>query len=80
MTRFKENSMKKKIDQEAMLHEYDFSGGTREKYAERYAKGNSMILPEPDLAAVFPTAEAVNDALRSIVKLAQQSVDKEMLL
>jgi hypothetical protein len=44
--------------------EYDFSGGTRGKYADRYARGSNVVALEPDVAAAFPTAEAVNAALR----------------
>jgi hypothetical protein len=47
-----------------MLAEYDFSGGVRGKYAKRYAEGTNVVLLEPDVAAAFPTAEAVNRALR----------------
>ena len=48
-----------------MLGEYDFSLGVRGKYAERYARGTNLILLAPDVAEVFRTAKAVNDALRS---------------
>ena len=47
-----------------MLPEYDFSDGVRGKYAKRYAQGTNVVLLEPDVAAAFPTAEAVNRALR----------------
>jgi hypothetical protein len=47
-----------------MLADYDFSGGVRGKYAKRYAQGTNVVLLEPDVAAAFPTAEAVNRALR----------------
>jgi hypothetical protein len=38
--------------------------GVRGKYAERYREGTNVILIEPDLHRLFPTAEAVNRALR----------------
>jgi hypothetical protein len=44
--------------------EYDFSGGARGKYADRYARGSNVVVLDPDVAAAFPTAEAVNEALR----------------
>lgn len=47
-----------------MRDEYDFSTGTRGKYAERYAKGSNVIVLDPDVAAEFNTSEAVNRALR----------------
>jgi hypothetical protein len=49
-----------------MLADYDFSGGVRGKYAKRYARGSNVVRLEPDVAKVFPTAEAVNDALRAL--------------
>ena len=47
-----------------MREEYDFSGGVRGKYAARFAKGTNVIVLDPDVAKVFPDAEAVNRALR----------------
>jgi len=48
--------------------EYDFSRGVRGKYAERFAAGANVVLLEPDVAAEFRTAAAVNKALRRILK------------
>jgi len=45
--------------------DYDFSRGTRGKYAKRYAEGTNVVVLDPDVAAAFPTAEAVNGALRA---------------
>ena len=47
-----------------MLAEYDFSGGKRGVYAERYAQGTLVALL-PDVAAAFSDSESVNDALRA---------------
>jgi hypothetical protein len=68
--------MSKDFEEGEMLPEYDFSGGIRGKYAERYAQGSNIIVLEPDVAAVFPTSEAVNEALRLLANLAHQSVSK----
>ena len=51
-----------------MREEYDFSGAVRGKYAERFAKGSNVIVLAPDVAEVFPDAEAVNEALRLLAK------------
>ena len=48
-----------------ILPEYDFSQGRRNPYAARMAGGHIVVL-EPDVAEVFPTATAVNDALRAL--------------
>ncbi len=48
--------------------EYDFSKGIRGKYARRYAEGSNVVVLEPDVAAKFPNSEAVNEALRELIR------------
>lgn len=69
----KESLMKKvESDEEDDLRpEYDFSqlkGGIRGKYVERYREGTNLVLLEPDVAAAFPDAQAVNAALRLLIR------------
>jgi hypothetical protein len=59
------------IDPE-MRPEYDFSGGARGKYVERYGQGTNVVVLEPDVAAAFPTSEAVNAALRERMREQRQ--------
>jgi len=50
--------------------EYDFAsmkGGVRGKYVARLRKGSNLVLLEPEVAAAFPSAEAVNEALRGVL-------------
>jgi hypothetical protein len=49
-----------------MRSEYDFSGGVRGKYVERYRKGTNVVLLDPEVAAAFPNSSSVNDALRTL--------------
>jgi hypothetical protein len=51
----------------------DLGKGVRGKYYKAYTKGTNLVLLSPDVAAAFPTAEAVNEALRSLIKVAQAS-------
>lgn len=54
--------------------EYDFAsmkGGVRGKYIDRLRKGSNLALLEPEVAAAFPTADAVNEALRGILYMAR---------
>lgn len=51
-----------------MREEYDFSKGVRGKYVERVGDLSKLVVLEPDVAREFPTAEAVNEALRSVVR------------
>ena len=46
-----------------MRAEYD-SSGVRGKYASRLARGTNVVVLDPDVADVFKTTKAVNDALR----------------
>lgn len=57
--------------------EYDLSqlkGGVRGKYYKRAAAGTNLVLIEPDLADVFPDANAVNRALRVIVEASRSAI------
>jgi hypothetical protein len=60
----------KKDEEDDLLPEYDFSqmkGGVRGKYVERFREGTNLVLLDPDVAAAFPDAKAVNDALRQLL-------------
>jgi hypothetical protein len=53
-----------------MRPEYDFSamkGGVRGKYARRAREGTNIVLIEPEVSDAFPTAEAVNEALKGVL-------------
>lgn len=63
---------KKAVADDEMLPEYDFSGAIRGKYYERYQQGSNVVLLEPDVAEAFPSAEAVNHALRLLLVLARK--------
>jgi hypothetical protein len=54
-----------------MRDEYDFSGGLRDKYADRHTSGTNVVLLDPDVAAAFPSERAVNEALRQQMKKQQ---------
>lgn len=41
--------------------------GVRGKYVERYRQGTNLVKLAPDVAAVFPTEQAVNEALRRLI-------------
>ena len=49
-----------------LLPEYDFSHGTRGKYANRFATGTNLVKLEPDVAKVFRDSASVNRALRRL--------------
>src|SRR5205807_295332 len=53
--------------------DYPFSKGERGKYVKRYAQGTNVVVLAPDIAAVFPNSESVNEALRALVQIARKS-------
>ena len=59
--------------------EYDFAqmeGGVRGKYVERYRNGTNLVLLDPDVAQAFPNDQAVNEALRLLIQVAQRQQSK----
>ncbi|MGI4792197.1 MAG: hypothetical protein ACRYFS_25515 [Janthinobacterium lividum] len=44
------------------------AGGVRGKYVERYRQGTNLVKLAPDVAAAFPTEQAVNEALRRLLE------------
>jgi len=60
----------------AMLDEYDFSEGVRGKYAERYAAGSNVVILSPDVAEISTDSKSVNEALRALIRIAQQKTKK----
>ncbi len=77
--------MNREIDTEMedeLRPEYDFSrlsGGVRGKYVERYRAGTNLVLLDPDVAQAFPTEDAVNEALRLLMQVAQRQPANQLL-
>jgi hypothetical protein len=55
-----------------ILPEYDFTGARRNPYAARFAAGSNVVVLDPDVASVFPTAASVNEALRALAGVIRQ--------
>ena len=55
--------------------EYDLAellkGGVQGKYVSRYRAGSNVVVLAPDVALAFPNEEAVNEALRLVMRMAQ---------
>jgi len=69
--------MKKVKKEEEMRSEYkreDLGVGVRGKYYEAYKESHNVVLLKPEVAKAFPTDEAVNEALISLIKVAQTSI------
>jgi hypothetical protein len=55
-----------------MRKEYDFSHAVRGKFVKRFPQDVVMVTLDPDVAAAFPDADAVNEALRVLMKAAKK--------
>jgi hypothetical protein len=65
----------KKAKASEMRAEYrrsDFSKIERGKYAKRVKASSNVVVLEPEIAAAFPSSAAVNEALQSLVEVAQR--------
>ena len=66
------SSRKQVAKDEDMRKEYDFTHAVRGKYANRFPKDVVMVTLAPDVAAAFPDAESLNQALRVLLKAAKK--------
>lgn len=66
----------KKVKSDELRREYrreDLGKGIRGKYLKAYQAGTNLVLLRPEVAAAFPTEKAVNDALSSLIEVAEHT-------
>lgn len=66
----------KKIKSDDLRTEYkrsDFKELERGKYFKRVTASSNVVVLDADVAAVFPNSESVNQALHSLVDVAQKA-------
>lgn len=61
-----------RVAEDDILPEYDFSRGRPNPYAQRYSSAEDLVKLDPDVAAVFPDASAVNHALRALAEIIEK--------
>jgi len=61
-------TMKRRTREPEMRAEYDFSGGVRGKYYQRYMESSDIVVLEPDVHKRFKNSSAVNKALCSLIR------------
>ena len=67
----------KKVKSDELRREYrreDLRKGVRGKFLKAYREGTNLVLLRPEVAAAFPTEKAVNDALSTLIEVAENSV------
>ena len=65
--------MKKVEQMRAEYRREELGKGVRGKHYAEFKKGNNLVLLKPELAKIFPTNEAVNAALDSLVGIARSA-------
>lgn len=67
---------KAKSKDDDMRSEYrreDLGVGVRGKYYQSYIESHNLVLLKPEVAEAFPSEDAVNDALLSLIRIAKAS-------
>src|SRR5258708_36719216 len=65
----------KTTERDTLRAEYrreDLGKGVRGKYYRQHTQGTNLVLLQPEVAKVFTTPAAVNDALRGLIQVAQR--------
>ena len=68
------NMRKRASSKVSAVPDYDFTEGVRGKYAARYAAGTNIVILSPELAELFPDSQAVNEALRTLVRISGKTL------
>jgi len=55
----------------------DLGKGVRGKHLEEYRSGTNLVLLSPEIAAIFPDDKSVNEALLSLVKVAEKATSSK---
>ena len=66
----------KKTKRDELRPEYrgeELGKGVRGKHLKAYRAGTNLVLLNPEVAAAFPTVRAVNDALSSLIEIAEHA-------
>jgi hypothetical protein len=56
-------------------YHFDYSKARPNRFADKIAPGSRLITLDPDVAAVFTTAESVNAVLRALIATMPQPVE-----
>ena len=70
--------MKKVEEMRVEYRREDLGKGVRGKHFEEFKKGSNLVLLTPELSKIFPTNEAVNAALSSLVGIARSATGQAL--
>ena len=63
----------KRIELRSEYRRQDLGKGIRGKHLKAYRAGTNLVLLQPEVAAAFPTERAVNEALSSLIEVAEHA-------
>ena len=72
--------MKRDKKEDELRPEYrreDLGKGVRGKYYKAYKSARNLVLLEPEVARAFPDDKSANEALKSLIKVAQAATRQE---
>lgn len=69
----KKVSTKKSEQDIPELKQEQLGVGVRGKYFKRFVEGSNVVVLQPEIQKAFPTSEAVNKALASMLAFAQEA-------
>ncbi len=67
--------MKKAEEMRTEYRREELGKGVRGKHFAEFKKGSNLVLLTPELSKIFPTNEAVNNALSSLVGVALSATE-----
>jgi len=56
-----------RVDELRAHYEFDYSKAKPNRFAERFSEESTVVVLDPDVAAVFTTSEEANRALRLLI-------------
>ena len=69
--------LRKPPDEILPEYRFDYRKSRPNRFAGRYEEGGLVVVLEPDVSEVFPSAQAVNKALRALISaMPEQSKGK----
>jgi hypothetical protein len=69
----KKVSMKMAYNDIPELKRDELGKGVRGKYLKHFVQGSNVVVLQPEIQKTFPTSEAVNKALASMLAFAQET-------
>ncbi len=72
------DNQERRLDSEDLQPEYrfDYRKAKPNRFAARMKHGPVVVVLEPDVAEAFPTAEAVHEALRTVIAASLQKAKR----